>query len=88
MAKAHLDSLAVDIPLAQPPRIAVVDDIVTKGATLLAVASLVKDAFPQADVSVFAVLRTMGLQPEVERILEPCVGVIRLTAWGEVDRQP
>jgi hypothetical protein len=87
-AKTHLESLAVDIPLARPSRIAVVDDVVTKGATLLAVASAVKDIFPEADVRVFAMLRTMGLQPEVERILEPCVGAIRLSAWGEADRQP
>lgn len=87
-ANAHLESFAVDMPLARPSRIAVVDDVVTKGATLLAIASLVMNAFPDADVRVFAMLRTMGLQPEVERILEPCVGTIRLSARGEVERQP
>lgn len=83
-----LESMAADTPLARPARIAVVDDIVTKGATLLAAASLVKFIFPDADVRVFAMLRTMGLQPEVERIVEPCVGTIHLTDWGEADRQP
>lgn len=87
-AKTHLESLALDTVLARPSRIAVVDDVVTKGATLLAVASGVKELFPEADVRVFAMLRTMGLRPEVERILDPCVGTIRLQAWGETDRQP
>ncbi len=87
-AKTHLESLAVETALARPTRIAVVDDVVTKGATLIAVASVVKDLFPDADVRVFAMLRTMGLQPEVEQIVDPCVGTIRLTAWGEADRQP
>lgn len=86
--KAHLESLAVETVLARPARITVVDDVLTKGATLLAVASLVREVFPEADVRVFAMLRTMGLQPDVERILDPCVGTIRLTAWGEADRQP
>jgi predicted amidophosphoribosyltransferase len=86
--KTHLESMAAETVLTRPARIAVVDDIVTKGATLLAAASLVKGVFPDADVRVFAMLRTMGLQPEVERIVEPCVGTIRLTVWGEADRQP
>ncbi|HEY3155368.1 MAG TPA: hypothetical protein VGK76_01910 [Candidatus Eisenbacteria bacterium] len=87
-AKTHLESLTAEGELARPARIAVVDDVVTKGATLLAVASLVQDLFPEADVRAFAMLRTMGLQPEVDRILEPCVGTIHLTVWGEADRQP
>jgi hypothetical protein len=87
-AKTHLESLAVDAVLARPSRVAVVDDVVTKGATLLATASAVKELFPDADVRGFAMLRTMGLQPEVEQIRDPCVGTIRLLAWGETDRQP
>lgn len=86
--KTHLDSLTVENVLARPARITVVDDVITKGSTLLAVASFVQDFFPGADLRGFAMLRTMGLQPEVEKILEPCVGTIRLTAWGEADRQP
>ena len=87
-AMEHLESMSIDTPLIRPDRIVIVDDVVTKGATLLAAASIVQDSFPDAEVSVFAILRTMGLQPEVERIVEPCAGVISLTAWGETDRQP
>lgn len=84
----HLDSMAADPALSRPSRVTVVDDIVTKGATLLAVASHVQRLFPEADVRAFALVRTMGLVPEVERIVDPCVGMISLSPWGDADRQP
>lgn len=87
-AKAHFESMETENPLARPSRVAVVDDVLTKGATLLAAASHVAGLFPEAEVRVFSMLRTMGLQPDIERILDPCVGMIRLTAWGEADRAP
>jgi hypothetical protein len=57
------------------------------GSTLLAAASLIASAFPGAEVRAFALVRTLGLVPEIERIVEPIVG--RITARsGGVDRQP
>jgi len=87
-AQEHLESMSSVGLLAKPKRITVVDDVITKGATLLAAASHVATAFPGAEVRVLAMLRTMGLILEVERVLDPCVGTIRLTAWGETDREP
>jgi len=60
-AQTHFESMTTESTLARPTRIAVVDDVVTKGATLLAVASHVKRLFPKADVYVFAMLRAMDL---------------------------
>jgi hypothetical protein len=87
-AQEHLDSMAAAAVLAKPSRVAVVDDVITKGATLLAVASHAAALFPEAEVRCFAMLRTMGLIPDVEKILDACVGTIRLTAWGETEREP
>jgi hypothetical protein len=84
----HLESLAIESVLANPARITIVDDVVTKGATLLAVASLVAAHFPDAVVRAFAMLRTLGLQPELEAIVAPCVGSITLTSLGEAWRSP
>jgi hypothetical protein len=84
----HLESLTIEPLLANPVRVTVVDDVVTKGATLLAVASLLAAQFPEATVSAFAMLRTLGLQPEVEAIVAPCVGSITLTSSGEAWRSP
>jgi len=53
-----------------------VDDVITKGRTLLAAAIRVREAFPGAQVRAFALVRTMGLVPDIGRLLAPCKGVI------------
>jgi len=66
-----------------------VDDVVTKGTALLAAARVVSAARPGSEVSAFALVRTMGLLPDVERILDPCLGRISLTGMPpEAHREP
>jgi hypothetical protein len=72
----HMSTMAVERGLESPPRITVVDDFVTKGRMLLAATSLIADAFPEAEVAAFALVRTRGLVDEIERIVDPVVGVI------------
>ena len=81
----HFESMRVVSTVFRPQRITVVDDFVTKGATLLAAVSRVQAAFPDSSVRGFALVRTRGLVPEVERILDPCVG--RITCRGGVVRR-
>jgi hypothetical protein len=83
----HLRSMALEPSVVTHARITVVDDFVTRGSSLLAAASLVKAAFPEAEVLAFALIRTMGLVPEVEQIIDPCVGKIRLRG-DEAFRDP
>ncbi len=83
----HLETISLEPALLAPGDITVVDDFITKGRTLLACASLVKAYFPEATVRVFALVRTMGLQPDVERIIDSCVGVVRLKS-GDAEREP
>jgi adenine/guanine phosphoribosyltransferase-like PRPP-binding protein len=80
--------LTIDPHLVNAERITIVDDFITKGATLLAVASLVKHHFPNSEVAVFAMVRTLGLQSDVERITDPCIGLITQNAWGGAEREP
>lgn len=87
-AGQHLESFGFDVRLPGARRIAVVDDFITKGATLLAAASLTKQHYPTADVWAFALIRTMGLQPEIERIVDPAIGSIVLSVNGGTERQP
>jgi hypothetical protein len=84
----HLESLELELALGNPTTVTVVDDIITKGATLLAAASLIKAHYPDADVRVFGILRTLGLRPDVDDIVAPVVGTITLTAHGDTDRAP
>ena len=73
----HYRSFAV-IPSARPPSdIVLVDDVITKGRTLVAAAMRVHETFPKADIRAFALVRTMGLVLDVERLFDPCEGVIR-----------
>ena len=74
----HMESFLVDARGDSPPdSIILIDDVVTKGRTLLAAAARVHLAFPKARIRAFAVLRTMGLVPEVPRLFEPWLGCIR-----------
>ncbi|MHB1047516.1 MAG: hypothetical protein ACYC4P_16055 [Thermoanaerobaculia bacterium] len=86
----HVASLDVapTPPLGSPDDIVLVDDVVTKGATLLASASVLSKAFPSARIRAFALIRTMGLVPDVDRILSPCTGAISRLRDGTVDRRP
>ena len=67
--------------------VVLIDDVVTKGRTLLAAATVLQEAFPQADIRAFALLRTRGLIPGVQRLLDPCKGEIRWQA-GDAHRNP
>ncbi len=83
----HYASLAVDEAAIRLDEVLLVDDVITKGRTLLAAASRLQAAFPAARIRAFALLRTLGLDPEVERLLDPCVGEIRWRA-GDAHRRP
>lgn len=84
---AHYDSFAVEAATALPPRVVLVDDVVTKGRTLLAAAARIQDAFPNTEIRAFALVRTMGFVPAVDHLLDPCIGEIRWSA-GDAHRTP
>ena len=83
----HYDSFAIATAPMTPCHLVLVDDVVTKGRTLLAAAARLHDAFPAADIRAFALLRTMGFVVGVDRLLDPCVGEIRWRA-GDAHRIP
>lgn len=88
-AQSALLASALRPQLAQAStlQILLVDDVVTKGRTLLAAAARMRAAFPTADIRAFALLRTMGLVERVDHLLDPCVGMIE---WrrGDAYRMP
>jgi predicted amidophosphoribosyltransferase len=83
----HYESFLIESLAVPPEKIVLIDDVVTKGRTLLAAASRVQETYPQARVRAFALVRTMGLISGVQRLLDPCKGEIRWKA-GDAHRSP
>jgi hypothetical protein len=83
----HYESFLMERPQITAQNVLLIDDVVTRGRTLLAAATRIQEAFPQAHVRAFALLRTMGFLPGVQRLLDPCKGEIRWKA-GDAHRNP
>jgi predicted amidophosphoribosyltransferase len=83
----HFASLAAEAIVDVGRDIVIVDDVVTKGSTAIAVAPRLAEDYPQADIKLFALVRTKGFVPEIDRIVDPTTGTIRLV-YDEGDRQP
>ena len=75
--QTHIDSLEVTSGVPPTINLLLVDDFVTKGRTILAAATVLRTAFPEAQIQAFAVVRTMGLVTDVEKIRWPVEGEIR-----------
>ena len=85
----HLATLDIKNELVSHSSITVIDDIITKGATLLASASLVAKRFPSASIRCFAFQRTRGLQDDIDQLIEIVAGKIRYeAARGYLFREP
>jgi hypothetical protein len=84
---SHYDSFRMEPPGLHPARVVLIDDVVTKGRTLLAAASRVREAIPDAEIRAFALLRTLGRVTRVRRLLDPCRGEIRWVG-GDAQRDP
>jgi hypothetical protein len=85
--REHFESFSVACLPAAPQRIVLVDDVITKGRTLLAASMRLHEQFPHAEIRAFALVRTVGFRLRLERLLEPCRGVIRWAA-GDARREP
>lgn len=64
--------------LGERPRLLLVDDVITRGATMLAAASVLLDAIPDAEVVGFAVVRTKSDDPSLP-LLTPTTGCVVLS---------
>jgi hypothetical protein len=75
-----------DVALPPTPQITIVDDVVTRGATLLGCARVLASRLPQTEVRALAVVRTMS-KKEVATMLEPVEGRIWMRD-GQPRREP
>lgn len=81
-AAAHFYSLAVERILHEPTEILLIDDVVTRGATLLGAANRLLEAYPNAHVRAFAVIRTISSPEDFSNIYDPRTGTITLRGDG------
>jgi len=87
-AANHYASIRVRGGFAEPDEIVLIDDVVTRGATLIGAANRLTEAFPKAHIRAFAALRTISNENKFENIYDPCVGTIDLGDTGETYRRP
>ncbi len=74
----HYDSVEVSKILSEHNEILLVDDVITRGATLLGIANKLADAFPNTRIRAFAAMRTVSNPSEFVKINDPRVGTITL----------
>jgi predicted amidophosphoribosyltransferase len=88
-AAQHYESLEVKEILSEPPKeILLVDDIVTRGATILGATNKLIDVFPKARIRAFAAMRTISPPDVFQNIYDPCVGTIKIIDNNNTVRRP
>jgi hypothetical protein len=86
--RQHYASLSVGrVPKPRPQRVVLVDDVITKGRTLLAAAARLGCELPHADIKAFALIRTLGFVNRINCLLAPCEGFV-YWAGGDARREP
>jgi predicted amidophosphoribosyltransferase len=83
----HYQSFAVLPPPNPIRRLVLIDDVITKGRTLLAAATRLSHELPLADIRGFALVRTVGFVNQINHLEEPCHGVVRW-AGSDARREP
>lgn len=74
----HYRSMRIKNTLFEPKRITLIDDVITRGATSLGAANRIMEVFPDAEIRVFAAMRTISNSDEFSDVFDPCTGKILL----------
>lgn len=83
-----MGSIEVERPLFVPDKITIVDDVLTMGRTTFACAELLSAVCPNAEIRIFAMIRTQGLQADIEKIVDPAAGIVVGYPSGKTHRDP
>lgn len=75
--REHYDTMTVTIPVGRPARVVLIDDVITRGATIAGAAARVRDVLPDADVVAFTMARTVN---HFNGSIDPCRGTIVASA--------
>ena len=94
--REHYESFAIDEAFSGAAacetqgaglQLTLVDDVITRGRTVLGAAARLREAFPGAEVRAFALLRTLARGEPLCRVLDPCQGEVRWTG-ADARRMP
>ena len=80
------ESLRVNASLNPPGAITIVDDVITKGSEVFAVARRLNEAYPDAQIRAFGMALTRGYVTDVPSVFQPFRGWITLNSWGNLIR--
>lgn len=87
--QAHYESLGIKNQLLRPQKITLVDDVLTQGRTTYACAQHLHEAFPEAEIRIFSMIRTQGFIPDIEHLVDPSVGIVKYyPSSGKTFRDP
>lgn len=84
----HVASIRAEKPFFMPDKITLVDDVLTMGRTTFACAELMRQVCPDAEIRIFAMIRTQGLVGDITAIVDPAVGTITGFPSGKTHRDP
>jgi len=84
----HLETIEAQTDMLSTREITIVDDVITKGSTMLACAIKLQENYPNAQVRCFSLFRTVGFQGNIDSVSEPTKGTIELLPSGEPKRAP
>jgi hypothetical protein len=87
-AQRHFETMAVQSQLGKVEAFLLVDDVVTRGATLLGAANRLWRSFPGVPIKAFAAMRTVSDPEDFRQVIDPCLERIRLQADGSTLRRP
>lgn len=87
-AQRHFETMAVQRDLGPVQDILIVDDIVTRGATLLGAANRLRESYPGVAIKAFVAMRTVSNPSMFRALNEPLVWTITLQTDGSTLRRP
>lgn len=88
LPQEHYESFEVKDVLAEFNTVVIVDDVITRGSTLLGAANKLVEEFPWAKVYGFAAVRTLSDASSYTSWVDPVKGSITLRSIGDTMRNP
>lgn len=83
----HMKSINMALSINAPEKITLVDDVLTKGHTSIACAKILKEAFPDAEVRLFSLLRTQSFNSDIESFVDIATNRIFYYPSGKTYRE-